>query len=38
MAEELEEEESTIEKIYDAAMKFSSDFDVAKIYDTLHGK
>lgn len=38
IADELEEEESTIKKIYDAAMKFAPDFDVAKIYDTLHGK
>lgn len=38
IADELEEEESTIKKIYDAAMNFAPDFDVAKIYDTLHGK
>ena len=38
IADELEEDESTIKKIYAAAMKFEPDFDVAKIYDTLHGK
>lgn len=38
IAEELEEDESTIKKIYDAAMECTPDFDVAKIYDLLHGK
>lgn len=38
IAEELEEDESTIKKIYDAAMSVAPDFDATKIYHILHTK
>lgn len=38
IADELEEDEIIIEKIYDAAIKFSPGFDVTKIYDMMYKK
>lgn len=38
IAEELEEEEETIKKIYKAAIKFAPDYDVTKIYAEFRGK
>ena len=38
IADELEEDESIIQKIYDVAITFAPDFDAAKIYHILHTK
>ncbi|MBP3603864.1 MAG: hypothetical protein J6J79_06935 [Lachnospiraceae bacterium] len=38
IAEELEEDESTIKKIYDAAVNLAPDFNVEKVYNILHAK
>ena len=38
IADELEEDESIIQKIYDVATTFAPDFDAAKTYHILHTK
>ena len=38
IADELEEDESIIQKIYDVAITFAPDFDAAKIYHILPTK
>ena len=38
MAEELEEEETVIQRIYDAAMQTAPDYDKEKVYALLHKK
>lgn len=38
IVEELEEEETEIKRIYEAALKLAPDYDIDKIYKTLHDK
>ena len=38
IAEELEEEETAVQRIYEAALETAPDFDVKKVYEILHSK
>ena len=38
IAEELEEDENNIKKIYDVALSLAPDFNVEKVYHILHAK
>ena len=38
IAEELEEEEAGVQRIYEAALETAPDFDVEKAYEILHSK